>query len=99
MSQEIDTQNFVDDFEKTRTYTLNTTFVLITCDIGEEGTILEKISNLKPVSEIQQTTGQYDIIVKFEGMNRTELAELINKEIRSIKAVRSVITLSPVSLA
>ena len=60
---------------------------------------MEKISTFKPVSEIQQTTGQYDIIVKFEGMNRTELAELINKEIRSIKAVRSVITLSPVSLA
>ena len=60
---------------------------------------MEKISTFKPVSEIQQTKGQYDIIVKFEGMNRAELAELINKEIRSIKAVRSVIALSPVSLA
>jgi hypothetical protein len=43
--------------------------------------------------------GKYDIIVKFEGMNGTELAELINKEIRSMKAVRSVMTLPPVSLA
>ena len=99
MSQETDKENSVDHDEKIRNYTLNTTFVLITCDIGGAGPVLEKISTLKPVSEIQQTTGQYDIIVKFEGMNRAELAELINKEIRSIKAVRSVIALSPVSLA
>lgn len=99
MSQEKVTENFVDHDEKIRNYTLNTTFVLITCDIGEEGPILEKISTFKPIREIQRTTGQYDIIVKFEGMNGTELAELINKEIRSMKAVRSVMTLPPVSLA
>ena len=99
MSQETDKENSVDHDEKIRNYTLNTTFVQIKCDIGEEGTILEKISNLKPVSAIQQTIGQYDIIVKFKGMNRKELSELINKEIRSIKAVCSVMTLPPVSLA
>ncbi len=99
MSQEKVTKNFVDHDEKIRNYTLNTTFVLITCDIGEEGPILEKISTLKPIREIQRTMGQYDIIVKFEGMNGTELMELINKEIRSIKVVRSVVTLPPVNLA
>jgi DNA-binding Lrp family transcriptional regulator len=99
MSQQTVTENFLDHDEKIRNYTLNTTFVLITCDIGDEGPILEKISTLKPVKEIQRTVGQYDIIVKFEGMNGTELAELINKEIRSMKAIRSVMTLPPVSLA
>lgn len=99
MSQEKVTKSFVDHDEKIRNYTLNTTFVLITCDIGEEGPILEKISTLKSIREIQRTIGQYDIIVKFEGMNETELAELINKEIRSIKTVRSVMTLPPISLA
>jgi len=98
VSQEIAAENFDHD-EKIRNYTLNTTFVLITCDLGEEGPILEKISTLKPFREIQRTMGQYDIIVKFEGMNGTELAELINKEIRSMKSVRSVMTLPPVSLA
>jgi len=99
MNQETVTENFVDHDEKIRNYTLNTTFALITCDIGEEGPILEKISTLKPVREVCQTMGQYDIIVKFEGINGTELAELINKEIRSIKTVRSVMTLMPISLA
>ncbi|TLX94970.1 MAG: Lrp/AsnC family transcriptional regulator [Thaumarchaeota archaeon] len=99
MNQDAVTKNFVDHDEKIRNYTLNTTFVLITCDIGEEGPILKKISTLNPVREICQTMGQYDIIVKFEGINRTELAELINKEIRSIKTVRSVMTLMPISLA
>ena len=98
MSQEKVTKNF-DHNEKIRNHTLNTTFVLITCDIGEEGPILEKISTLKPFREIQQTIGQYDIIVKFEGMNGTELAELINKEIRGMKTVRSVMTLPLVTLA
>jgi len=98
MSQETVTENFDHD-EKIRNYRLNTTFVLITCDIGEEGSILKKISTLKPFREIQQTIGQYDIIVKFEGMNGTELAELINKEIRSMKTVRSVMTLPLVTLA
>jgi hypothetical protein len=36
MSQEKVTENFVDHDEKIRNYTLNTIFVLITCDIGEE---------------------------------------------------------------
>ena len=99
MSQETVTKNFVDHDEKIRNYTLNTTFVLITCDAGEEGLVLEKISTLKPIREIRQTMGQFDIIVKFEGMNETELADLINKEIRSIKTVRSVMTLPSISLA
>jgi DNA-binding Lrp family transcriptional regulator len=99
MSQEKVTENFVEHDEKIRNYTLNTTFVLITCDIGEEGPILQKISALKPIREIKRTMGQYDIIVKFEGMNGTELAELINKEIRSMKGVRSVMTLPPATLA
>jgi DNA-binding Lrp family transcriptional regulator len=99
MSQEIVTKNFVDHDEKIKNYTLNTTFVLITCDAGEEGPILEKISTLKPIREIRQTMGQFDIIVKFEGMNETELAKLINEEIRSMKTVRSVMTLPSISLA
>jgi DNA-binding Lrp family transcriptional regulator len=99
MSQEKVTKHFVDHDEKIRNDTLNTTFVLITCDIGKEGPVMEKISTLKPIMEIQRIIGQYDIIVKFEGMNGTELAELINKEIRSMKEVRSVMTLPPVSLA
>lgn len=85
--------------EMIRSYTMNTTFVLITCDIGEEEIILKKVSALKSVSEIQRTAGQYDIIAKFEGISETDLAELINKEIRSMKTVRSVMTLKPVSLA
>jgi len=40
MSQETDKENSVDHDEKIRNYTLNTTFVLITCDIGEAGPIL-----------------------------------------------------------
>ena len=99
MSKETVSENFVDHDERIKNYTLNTTFVLITCDVGEEGPILEKISTLKPFKEIQQTMGQYDIIVKFEGMNGAELAELINNDIRSIKAVRSVMTLPSISLA
>jgi len=99
MSQETVSENFVGHDEKIKNYTLNTTFVLITCDVGEEGPILEKISTLKSFKEIQQTMGQYDIIVKFEGMNGTELVELINKDIRSMKAVRSVMTLPSISLA
>jgi DNA-binding Lrp family transcriptional regulator len=99
MHQKTVTENFVDHDEQIKNYTQNTTFVLITCDIGKEGSILEKISTLKPFREMQQTAGQYDIIVKFEGMNGRELAELINKEIRSMKTVRSVLTLSPVTLA
>ena len=99
MNQDTVTENFVDHDEKIRNYTLNTTFVLITCDIGEGGPILKKISTLKQVREICQTMGQYDIIVKFEGINGKELAELINKEIRSMKTVRSVMILPSVSLA
>lgn len=58
MNQNKVTENFVDHDEKIRNYALNTTFVLITCDIGKEGPILEKISTLKSISEIQRTVGQ-----------------------------------------
>lgn len=99
MSQEKVANHCVDHEEGIRNYSLNTTFALITCEIGEGRSVMEKMSALKPIIEIQRTMGQYDIIVKCEGLNRTELAEFINKEIRSIKSVRSVIILLPASSA
>ncbi|MDE1862121.1 MAG: Lrp/AsnC family transcriptional regulator [Thaumarchaeota archaeon] len=89
----------LDHDEMIKNYTLNTTYVLITCDVGKEELILKKIATLKPISEIQRTMGQYDIIVKFEGMNEMDLTELIDKEIRSMRTVRSVMTLKSVSMA
>jgi DNA-binding Lrp family transcriptional regulator len=70
-----------------------TAHVLINCDIGFEGSIIEKLKKIEDVKEIRGILGAYDIIVKLECLTNERLREIVTWKIRKIQQVRSTITL------
>jgi len=74
-------------------YTLTTAYVLINCDLGSEGQIIEELKHLSDVKEVHGTFGAYDILAKVESDQTTTLRETIMWKIRKIDRVRSTLTL------
>jgi len=67
--------------------------VLINCDLGSEGQIIEELKHLSDVKEVHGTFGAYDILAKVESDQTTNLRETIMWKIRKIDRVRSTLTL------
>ena len=72
---------------------METAYVLITCDLGNEDEIIECLKHIDSVKEIHGTFGAYDIIAKVEHAQKEKLRETIIWNIRRIKHVRSTLTL------
>ncbi len=72
---------------------METAYVLVSCDLGSEDTIIEDLKHIESVREVQGTFGAYDIIAKIENPDRDKLRETIIWNIRKLKHVRSTLTL------
>ena len=70
-----------------------TAYILINYEIGTEDRILNKLKNLPGVVEVSEVNGIYDIIVKITSDNLDDIRETITKHIRTIKTIRSTMTL------
>ena len=70
-----------------------TAYILINYEIGTENKILNKLNNLPGVIEVNEVNGIYDIIVKLRSDNLDDIRETITKHIRTIKTIRSTMTL------
>lgn len=70
-----------------------TAYVLITCEMGKEETIIENLRHLGFVKEVHGTFGAYDIIAKVEHPEKEKLREIIIWSIRKIEHIRSTLTL------
>jgi DNA-binding Lrp family transcriptional regulator len=68
-------------------------YVLINCDMGYEGNVIDELKNIENVKEIQGTFGAYDIIAKVEADPVDRLRETITWKIRKIDRIRSTLTL------
>ncbi len=78
----------------TNTETLNlnkkeTAYVAINCEHGYEQFIINKLQSIDGVIEIQNTIGNYDILVKIEAQSLESLRELITWKIRKLEKIRS----------
>lgn len=72
---------------------LPTAYVLITCELGKEESIIENLKHLDSVKEVHGTFGAYDIIAKVEHAEKEKLREIIIWSIRKIENIRSTLTL------
>lgn len=72
---------------------METAYVMINCEMGAEGTIVEGVKSIESVKEVSGLFGNYDIIVKLECLNVDEIRETIAKKIRLISKVRCTTTL------
>lgn len=68
-------------------------YVLITCDLGYEEEVIKDIKHFESAKEVQGTFGAYDILVKVENMDYSNLRETIICNLRKIPHVRSTLTL------
>jgi len=68
-------------------------YVLIICDLGSEGEIIEELKHISDVKEVHGTFGAYDIIAKVESDERNTLKETITWKIRKLDNVKSTLTL------
>lgn len=68
-------------------------FVLISCTMGQEHTVLEQIRAIPQVKNAMITYGEYDLVAKIVAESAQEMANIISSQIRQIQTIRSTITL------
>jgi len=66
---------------------------MINAEIGAEGDILEKLKRIPEVRVADEVYGVYDIVVIVEGGNMEEIKNICSTKIRTIKDVRSTLTM------
>ena len=67
--------------------------VLINAEIGLEEELLRELRKLNNVSEAHAVYGVYDILAKVDAKTMKELKEVITSEIRTLKNLRSSLTM------
>ena len=72
-------------------------FVLINCALGHEEDIIQELTTIPGISQVNGTFGAYDIITKVVGDDATDMRDIITEKIRKIKDVRSTLALIVIS--
>jgi hypothetical protein len=67
-------------------------FVLLNCDIGAEGDIINQMHTIQGVSEVVRISGIYDIVAKLSDESKEKVSLLV-KKIRVIANIRSSLTM------
>jgi len=68
-------------------------YILFSSEIGSENELASLLSRLDEIKEVMITYGDYDIIVKAQTSNSTQMDNLIISKIRKFEKIRSTITL------
>jgi len=69
-------------------------YLLLTCDLGYENSVIEQLKAIPSVKETQGIFGAYDILVKIESSSADDQRETVTFKIRKIPYVRSTLTLT-----
>ncbi len=77
---------------------MSVAFVLIRVLPGKEHEIYNKVSQLKYVAEVHPLLGEYDLILKIDTDEMTEIGKLVIQDIRSINGVVETKTLAEIKL-
>ena len=73
-----------------------TTHVLINCDSGSEGSVIDELKKFDSVREVNPVYGAFDLVVKLESPNLQEIRDNIVKDIRKIRNIITTVTLMTV---
>lgn len=71
-------------------------YVLISCKLGTEESIISKLKSFETVKEVHGTLGLYDMIAKLESDSDEKIASVITEKIRKIENIGSTMTLTKV---
>ena len=68
-------------------------YVLFNVESGSEDAVLKQLRNINNVEEAYVSYGVYDLVVRIKADTMEELKESVTHKIRTIKQVRSTLTL------
>ena len=68
-------------------------YVLFNVESGSEDNVLKQLRNLNNVEEAYVSYGVYDLVVRVKADTMEELKDSVTHKIRTIKQVRSTLTL------
>lgn len=73
---------------------MTTIFVLIKCELGRAAHVAADIvDNLRYVSEVYSTSGDYDLIAKFHIDGDTDVGQFIVNELQTRAGIRDTFTM------
>lgn len=72
---------------------METAYILFSCEVGYENDLAALLRKLDEITEVMISYGDYDIVVKAETSNSTQMDILITSKIRKFEKIRSTITL------
>jgi len=72
-------------------------FVLVNADLGSEDEIQSELKKVEGVVGVYQVYGVYDMMVEVEAESDQKLKEVLFSKIRTLKHVRSTLTLTTTS--
>ncbi len=67
--------------------------MLISCEIGEEQSLISQLKKIPEVKSCLITYGSYDVIAEFVTDTPSQMNEIITSKIRKLQNIRSTITL------
>jgi DNA-binding Lrp family transcriptional regulator len=68
-------------------------YVLFNVESGSEDSVLKQIKSLSNVEESYISYGVYDLVIRIKANTMDELKNMVTHKIRTIKQVRSTLTL------
>jgi DNA-binding Lrp family transcriptional regulator len=68
-------------------------YVLFNVESGSEDNVLKQLRNLNNVEEAYVSYGVYDLVIRVKADTMEELKDSVTHKIRTIKQVRSTLTL------
>ena len=72
-------------------------FVLANTDMGSEDEVQSELKKVEGIVGVYQVYGVYDVVVEVEAESDQKLKEILFSRIRSLKKVRSTLTLTTTS--
>ncbi len=68
-------------------------YVMLNCELGAETEIIEKLKELEQVTDVFETIGTHDMLVKLQAENFEKIREIVSWNIQKLPKVRSTSTL------
>jgi len=68
-------------------------YVMLNCELGAEAEIIEKLKELEQVTDVFETIGTHDMLVKLQADNFEKIREIVSRNIQKQAKVRSTSTL------
>jgi DNA-binding Lrp family transcriptional regulator len=84
--------------ESTQEVTVVQAYILIQTEVGKAAQVAKEVAAIKGVTEAEDVTGPYDVIVRAEARNVDDLGKLVVAKIQAVEGITRTLTCPVVHL-